>query len=395
MGRYHRLLDGSPRNIDRGIVVRTQAETALLTAKGGLGLTIGFFTMSTLRAGATGVPWVNELERNARPSCLVGNASSQVEKSPAMPFIAVFPTNRDSLSNAGEVFKSECLASVNGFLNQGLTDTLISVFLETLLTSTHPFEAAFGRAGPHLLQALATAVIAQTDFMDFGPAEGLPCAIGGQVHHAKINSEGLLRLPLLRGFSALGHMQIVETTPPDEISPTDGPCRIDEQGVLTLAQDHAADHAPVQRIEGNTVKTHQAVGPCIIAHTAPRAKLRTRLLLLGSDGFDRFHRLGPRTTRQLSTKAKAGAGFAIDAVMGGSGVGNPLLPTKRGNPRSRFIKTLLRLLQNGFMACYVKLNTDGSRKGFAHKKSVADSGTTVKKAVACGRRRFLPRLDDL
>ena len=110
MGRYHRLLDGSPRNIDRGIVVRIQAETALLTAKGGLGLTIGFFTMSTLRAGATGVPWVNELERNARPSCLVGNASSQVEKSPAMPFIAVFPTNRDSLSNAAEVFKRVILS---------------------------------------------------------------------------------------------------------------------------------------------------------------------------------------------------------------------------------------------------------------------------------------------
>src|SRR5450759_5304183 len=97
--------------------------------------------MPALGTGTARVPRIKHPERNASPCCFVGKEDAELVKSPAMPFRAVCSSDRDSRSNASQVFKRECLASMNSLLNQGCTDTVVRVFLETLFTSTHLVEA--------------------------------------------------------------------------------------------------------------------------------------------------------------------------------------------------------------------------------------------------------------
>ena len=153
---YQGLLDFSPGDIDRGVDVRIQAETALLTTKGGLGLSIGLFAMSTLATGTTRVSRINKPDRDTRPGCLVGDVHPQLEEGPAMPFVAILTPNRCPLSNPREVFERECLARYDGFVDQGSTDLLVDIFLKTLLASRKLLEATLCRTGPHPLQRLAT-----------------------------------------------------------------------------------------------------------------------------------------------------------------------------------------------------------------------------------------------
>jgi len=68
--------------------------------------------------------------------------------------------------------------------------------------------------------------------------------------------------------------------------------------------------------------------------------------------------------------------------MGGVGITDMLIPTDTRNPRSRFIKTLLRLLQSGFMFTYVQLNADSSYERFVHKRNVAQEFMEIKEKCA-------------
>src|SRR5712692_4761338 len=136
-----------------------QAETALLALEGGLRLAIGFSAMSTLTACARGVPRINKPHVYTGPGCLVGDVHPQLGEDPGMPFVAIFVPNRCPLSNPREVFQSECLARYDGFVDQGLTDRVVHIFLKTLLTSRELLEATFRRAGSDPLQLLTTLVV--------------------------------------------------------------------------------------------------------------------------------------------------------------------------------------------------------------------------------------------
>ena len=341
-------------------------------------MTIGFLTMPTLGTGTARVPRINEPERNASPCCFVGKEDAELIESPGMPFRAVCSTDRYSRSNACQVFKRECLASMNSLLNQGFTDTVVRVFLEPLFTSAHLFEATFRRASPNALQDLTAFLVTQTHFMDFYSTEGLTCAIGCQLNHAKINTKGLIRLSQVRSLFALGDIQIVDATSPHEISATNLPRRVNQHLMLTRAQDQSAHDTPLQGIEGHPIKTQQAIGTSVIAERTALTKLRTRLALLRFRGLDRLNGFGTSTDRQLSTKPEPATGFSIDPMVSRVGVGNMLLPTHGGNPRSGCIERLLRRVQRGFVFTSIKLDTDCPYECLVHKKSLSREKAPVK-----------------
>lgn len=54
-----------------------------------------------------------------------------------MPLVALFVTDRYSLTDSRQILKSECLARDGGFLHQGLADTVVGVFLETALLARY------------------------------------------------------------------------------------------------------------------------------------------------------------------------------------------------------------------------------------------------------------------
>ena len=84
------------------------------------------------------------MHRDTGPGRLVGNVLAKSEEGPGMPFVAMFVANRYPLSNPAEVFEGECLARYEGFLHQGLANTVIHVLLEAMLPARVLPEAALG-----------------------------------------------------------------------------------------------------------------------------------------------------------------------------------------------------------------------------------------------------------
>src|SRR5205823_14674992 len=138
--------------------------------------------------------------------------ASELVESPRMPFVAISSTNRDPLSDACQVFKSDCLASTNSLMYQGFADNVVGVLLKTFLSSAHVFQASFRRARSDLLQRLATFLIAHAYFMNFCTTEGLTLAISSKIDYSEVYSESIRRLYLFRLNFVLGDIQVVNAT---------------------------------------------------------------------------------------------------------------------------------------------------------------------------------------
>jgi hypothetical protein len=358
---------------------------------------IRFFAMSTRATRSRRIARVNQANWDARPCRLVTDIASQLGESPAMPFVAVFVTNRDTLSNTSQVFKSECLARYYGLFHQEGTDAMIRILLKAFFTPTHLFETTFGGARPDLLQGLTTLLVAPTHLAYLRSAKCLAERVSGQVDDAQIHTERLGALSARRSILALGNIEVVGATPPQQIRSTNDPFRISQHAVLARAHDQAAHDASGHRVEGDAVKTHKAVGACIVAKRAMWAEVWTGLAVPGSCGFDRLNRLRTCADSQLSTQTKARAGLSVDAVMGRVGIGDPLFKAHLGNPRSGCIERSLRLLQRIGIPVYIKLYADRPYESFIHTNSVAEPRTLVKKGrwqgiACCGTWQFLPWL---
>src|SRR5207244_12002310 len=86
------------------------------------------------------------------------------------------------------------------------------------------------------------------------------------------------------------------------------PTRRSSYLMLTFAQHHLADHAPLQCTEGDTIKTQQPVRAGIIADRTTRPELRAlgwflvgfTVLLLYSYRLDGFHRSEEHTSELQS-----------------------------------------------------------------------------------------------
>ena len=361
-------------------------------------MTISLFAMSALATGTRSVSRVDKPGRNTSPGCLVAHKASELGERPGMPLVAIHTPNRCSLSDASQVFKSDCLACTNSLLYQGLANYVVGILLKTFLTSAHLLQAAFGRARTYFLQDLTPLVIACTNSLDLCPTKGLPLTISSQVDDAKINAEGITRFRLFWCILALSDIQVVDTTSPNQVSTADLPGTIYQHIVLASPQDHGADNTTLHRIEGNTIKAHQAKGTSIIANRATWPELWASFTFLSLCGLDSLNCLSTSTDRQLSANPKARTSLTINTVMGCVGIGDVLFPTDRSNPRSSLIETLLRFSQRCLVSIYVKLNTDCSYERFVHKRCVPESRPTVKKGgwqgiECCSTWQFLPRMN--
>ena len=67
-----------PGDIDSGIPVSVTGETALLTTKLSLALTVRLLTMSTLVACSRGIPGVNRMQRDTSKHSLVGEEETEL-----------------------------------------------------------------------------------------------------------------------------------------------------------------------------------------------------------------------------------------------------------------------------------------------------------------------------
>src|SRR5260221_616694 len=167
--------------------------------------------------------------------------------------------------------------------------------LEPRLTPPHATDAALGVAGAALLEASPPETVAVAHGVDHGPGEMLAFAVGSEIDDAQIHPQhAAVRPSLRRGFAALRHMQVVGAGSPDQIGPTDLPRRITQQRVLARPHDQATDNPPLQRVEGDPIQAHQAVGARVVADTPARAEPGAGRALLGLDRLDGFNGLHAR-----------------------------------------------------------------------------------------------------
>src|SRR5262249_29146616 len=242
----------------------------------------------------------------------------------------------------------------------GLANTVVHVLLEAAFPPRVLSETAFGVLRAYLLQPLAARVIALARVLYLLATECLALTIRGEIHDTHVNTQHATIWLLLRRilrFPALGDMQIIHPTPPDQISAADFPCRVYQHRMLTSAQDQAANHAPVQRVERDAIKAHQAIGAGVVAHAATRPKTRACLTMRGLDRLDGFNCFRSGTDRQLRTKSEVEAGLTVHPMVGSVRVVDALIPTHPRNPGSRIIEGVLRRRQSRLRAVNVQLDT--------------------------------------
>jgi hypothetical protein len=308
--------------------------------------------MSAGGTRATGVAWIYQ---------------AHLKKCPGVPLVAMFASNRCSLSNPTEVFKRDCLARYRGFLDDLLANHMIGVGLEARLAATHLAQTALRVLRVDLLQPLAAQVVAVANKVNDLAGEVFPLAIGGEIYDAEIDAQRpAVWLSFTRRFLALCHMQVVHPVAPDQISAADFPRWINQHGVLAWAQNQAADDTPLQRVEGDVVQAHQAVGPRIVADTSAWTKCWARVALLDLYSPDRFNGLGPGADGQLRAQAEPFARFAIDTVMRRVGVGDAFIPAHSRDPGGGLIEGVLRRSQRYLVAVNAKLAADSAGEGFVH-----------------------------
>jgi len=343
-------------------------------------LTVRFLTVPTGRTGSARVAGVHQDQAYTCPCRFVGEKAPQLEEGPGMPLVALCPTDRSSLSDTGEVFQSECLAGRSGFLDEGLADAMVRIAHKALFAPAVLFQAALGRLRADLLKYLAAAVVPLAGLPNQFARKGLPVAISSQVDDAQVNTQvGAIVGGHIRRFLALGDVQIIRATLPDQISAADGPGWVYQHLMLAWARHQSADHPASEGIERNTVQTHQAIRAGIVANGATRAKRRTGFLAVRLHRLDGLNGFGSGTDRELRTQAKARTGFSIDAMVGGVGVGNAFAPAYIRYPGSRFVKGVLGSGKAGLMAVYIELDADGSYERFVHKNSIPSASFSVKR----------------
>jgi hypothetical protein len=79
------------------------------------------------RTRLRGVSQVYQPYPNARRRCLVGEKQAQLKEGPGVSFIPLLSTNRDSLSDACEVFEGQCLVRDDGFVDQRLGNLVVDI----------------------------------------------------------------------------------------------------------------------------------------------------------------------------------------------------------------------------------------------------------------------------
>src|SRR5712692_9487091 len=144
--------------------------------------------MPTVATGTAGIPRVNQSDRNTSPGSLIVDKRAELVESPGMPLVSVCTSNRCSLTNACQVFQSDCLACTSSFVYQGLCYAVVRVFLKTLLASAHCLETTFRRACTYLLQYLTAFVIVFTNSLNLNTTKRLTLTVSSKVHDAQINA---------------------------------------------------------------------------------------------------------------------------------------------------------------------------------------------------------------
>ncbi len=162
-----------------------QRETALLTKKFSLRLSISLRGIAACRAFSAGIAGINKNHWHSGDLRFVVDKGGQLSKS---PFAELFPLR---LSNRYpetlEVFKDDTSLGVLGDLNDPFGNGVIGGPLETPFSARQSFEVSFGRRGSAFLQSPFKFSSFHANLVNISTREAISIRGGSQVYDSKIN----------------------------------------------------------------------------------------------------------------------------------------------------------------------------------------------------------------
>jgi len=323
---------------DSGVAVGVFFVPAGCTPKHGLAGAVLFVDVAARRALAAGVTRIDNENRNAGTTRLVGNKIAQLSETPVVQAFPLLQIGLNPGANAFEVFKGNRAAGAFSFGNDATRNVVVDPLLKTALLSAHFPKPTFRGLGSFLLQQGATPGIPFALGFYLLAAELFARGIGCQINDAQINSKNTFRGQ---------QFGIVKVTHGGDVPMAAHKHQIHfalamlEQLALMFAANEPDFDAPVQRPDRNPVIGQKPENPVVIRLRAQRAKRALRFLvqLVGVGHFcDATH-------GHLRSKVKLLSNGLINQLMQIKLPECFSLPSLYRNPVTRLVAPFKRLLE--------------------------------------------------
>lgn len=258
----------------------------MLADKLGLALTIGFLAVSACTASAAGITRIYQNNRHTSQPSLVLHERAQLEETPVAEAAAKAFRNSCLYADTDilEIFKSNPCVECLSFLDQLLTNGVISVCLKPSLTTRHFLQPAFSVFSSFSLILLTGCGPAPSVSVDSFSRERISRRIGRNVNDSQVYADECLNFSWwrLRQFNSGQKIELSATV--NEIT-----LSFDAVKPLTLilAVNHANNLAASQRGKTDAIQAFERKISLIVGNGAVRAEPRTNRLVAG-ETFDSF-----------------------------------------------------------------------------------------------------------
>ena len=258
------------------------------------------------RTAATGVARVHEHDGYADQHRLVGDHTAQLVKPPVRHPRPLVPLDLDPAPDALEVFQGNQGLAAFGICDDGFTQDVVGVALESRLLARSAPECTLGGTGADLLQGTAPGVLPAANIVNLRTGIGLSAVINGKVDDAQVDADGIHGSDQRRFVSLAGSSQHPLAAHEHQVDLTLGRLH---QLPLPVATGEFDALPPGQRPDRNSILAGQepedafVVGlGCVLFECA------TGLLVAG---FQTVRDLGDGPHRRLSRQAELGSHIAI------------------------------------------------------------------------------------
>ena len=155
---------------------------------------VAFFAMSTNRACAGGVSWINQNHGNPFQNSLVGDKASQLVKRPFSKSFPLALSNHCPAIESLEILKSDSPPGAFCLGDDSFGNTVIRVFLKSRFFARHFLKVALSRLRSFLLKRFFKGVDLFPNLIHRFSGERFSIGVGGEIHDAHIDSEKLFRV---------------------------------------------------------------------------------------------------------------------------------------------------------------------------------------------------------
>jgi len=157
------------------------------------------------RAPTAGVSRIHEHNGNSLQHRLIDDQAAQFVESPVCHPRPLVPFGLDPVPDAMEIFQGNQAPTAFGIGDDGFTQNVVGVALETRLPARYAPERALGGPGSDLLQGSASGMLAAADGINLSTGVGLAAVINGKIDDAHVYADRIVGADQRRFIGITGH----------------------------------------------------------------------------------------------------------------------------------------------------------------------------------------------